>query len=252
MSKHLSRADLERIGEMVASKYRPQGGRLPEPVDPADCARSVMGIDVRYCTLSRDGSILGIACFGDMELEAYGRCGAYAVRLSGRSIVIDSSLEGPGQAGRRNFTAAHELAHHVLARLYPEDYGELLGCRRHVLRRGAGGPLDWGEWQADVLGAAILMPEGTVLDCMQLFGLNEGLDEGDAAGRARMYGRFRDMAAYLGVSRRALAIRLRHMGLRGGEEAPRAGQRARWKEDGWHGGISAAGGGGLGRAGAGG
>lgn len=212
LAKYLSRDDLERIADTVVYRYYPQCGTLPAPIDPSELAKLVLGLNISYYPLSEDGTILGMACFKDTEIEVTDRTGTYVVELTGRDIVIDSSLR-EDQSGRRNFTIAHELSHHILVRLYPEDYKELLDCRKHVLYRGFRAPADWGEWQADVMAAAILMPPETVRYCMYMFGLYEVRDKNKAVSKSKLYGRFCDMATYLGVSRKALSIRMRHMGL---------------------------------------
>lgn len=216
LSKFLSRADLERIAGTVVYRYYPQCGTLPVPIDPSEVASLVMGLNISYYPLSEDGTILGMACFQNTEIGVRDSFGTHIIKLTGRDIVIDSSLR-KDQSGRRNFTIAHELAHHVLVRLYPDDYQELLDCRKHVLYRGSRDPSDWDEWQADVMAAAILMPPETVLYCMYLFGLNERMDTENAVCKAKMYGRLCDMAAYLDVSRKALAIRMRQMELPDGK-----------------------------------
>lgn len=221
MSKYLSRADLERIGGTVVNQYYqtvPRVGTMPAPVDPVALAKVVMGLEISYLPLSGDGSILGVACFQETELEVCGDDGIpYQVQLSGRDIVIDSSLLDEDKTGRHNFTAAHELAHHVLVRLYPEDYRNLLNCRTRIMYRDTRRSRDWEEWQANVMAAAIIMPAQTIRCCMYLFGLGNRLDMVSSACRAKEFEKFCDIATYLGVSKKALAIRMKRLGLLGEE-----------------------------------
>lgn len=221
MSKYLSRADLERIGGTVVNQYNraiaPQG-TLPAPVDPVKLAKVVLGLETHYLPLSGDGSILGMACFQDTMLEVYDFDGnPFHVELTGRDIVIDCSLLEDGKLGRHNFTAAHELAHHILVRLYPEDYRSLLNCRTHILYRDTRRSRDWVEWQADTMASVLIMPEETIQNCMEMFGLGRKLDMLSSVCRAKEFERFCDMAAYLGVSKKALAIRMKQLGVLGEE-----------------------------------
>lgn len=217
MSKFLSRADLERLSSTVVNQYYqaiPMVGMLPVPVDPVRLAKLYLGLEVSYFPLSADGSVLGLACFHDTELQVQdGEGEPYSLKLTDRDIVIDTSLLDDGQTGRHNFTAAHELAHHILVRLYPEDYRHLLDYRTHILYRRRGQMRDWEEWQADTMAAAIIMPKETLRHCMFVFGLGEKLDMVSSVCRPKQYDRFCDIATYLGVSKKALAIRMKQLGL---------------------------------------
>lgn len=217
MSKYLSRADLERIAGTVVNSYYalfPQAGPLPPPVEPEKLAKAILGLEVSYLPLSADGSILGMACFREIELQmSLGDGTVQQIHLTGRDIVIDDCLLEEAQKGRRNFTTAHEIAHHSLVRLYPEEYSSLLNYRTHILYRHRAQARDWEEWQADTLAAAILMPPSLLRQCMALFGIGSKLDLLSAVCRPREYERFCDIAAYMGVSKQALAIRMRQLGL---------------------------------------
>lgn len=236
MSKYLSRADLERIGGTVVKQYYwaiPRQGTMPAPIDPVELAKVVMGLETRYLPLSEDGSILGMACFQETVLEMYDiDRKAYQVHLSERDIVIDRSLLDEDKIGRRNFTVAHELAHHILIRLYPEDYRHILNCRMHVLYRDTRQSRDWEEWQADAMAAAIIMPAETIRCCMDMFGLGKKPDMVSSICRAKEFERFCDIATYLGVSKKALAIRMKQLGLLGEEYlANPSAPMDIWKED---------------------
>ena len=219
MSKYLSRADLERIAGAVADRYYglfPQDGILPVPVDPQKLAEMVFGLEVSYLPLSKDGSVLGMACFQDVEVRV--NCGNGSVErlyFTGKSILIDETLLDECNTGRRNFTLAHEIAHHTLVRLYPEEYRSLLNLRTHTLYRLRARKRDWGEWQADTMAAAILMPASVLRKCMTAFGLGEHLDILSSVCRVKEYDHFCDIASYLGVSKKALAIRMKQLGLLG-------------------------------------
>ena len=220
MSKYLSRSDLERIAGMVVDRFygaAQRVGPLPPRIDPVRLAQEAFGLEVSHLTLSTDGSVLGMACFQEVDLRLNGKDGTVReVHFSGRDIVIDDSLLEESQAGRYNFTAAHELAHHVLVMLFPDEYRDILNRRTRILYRHKSRTKDWVEWQADTMAAAILMPPATVCECMALFGMGGKLDLLSSVCRPREYVRFCDIAAYLGVSKKALAIRMKRLGLLGG------------------------------------
>lgn len=221
MAKYLSRADLERIAGTVVNRYYklfPQMGPLPAPVEPETLAKKVFGLEVSYLPLSADGSVLGMACFQDVEIRLSSGDGTtQQMHFTGQDIVIDDSLLEESQTGRRNFTAAHEIAHHALVRLYPEEYRDLLNCRTHILYRHKSRVRNWEEWQADTMAAAILMPPSVLRQCMMVFGLGDRLDMLSSVCRAREYDCFCDIAKYMGVSKKALAIRMKRLGLLGAD-----------------------------------
>ena len=67
------------------------------------------------------------------------------------------------------------------------------------------------------MASVLIMPEGTIQNCMEMFGLGSKLDMLSSVCRAKEFGRFCDMAAYLGVSKKALAIRMKQLGVLGEE-----------------------------------
>lgn len=221
MSRYLSRADLEHMAGTLVSQYYqavPPADELPQPVDPVKLAQTVMGLEVNYLPLSSDGSVLGVACFRETELQVSDATGkTLHVVLTAQDIVLDESLNCETQIGRHNFTAAHELSHHLLVRRFPEDYRELLNCRTHFLYRFRSQTRNWVEWQADTLGAAVLMPGDTLRACMEVFGLRNRLDMLSSVCRPTEYKVFCKIAAHLGVSKKALAIRMKQLGLLGEE-----------------------------------
>ena len=218
MAKCLSRAELEYIAGTITEKYYalPQKGRIMEPIDPERLASEVVGLNVSYLPLCQDDSVMGLSVFADLEIRLQLEDGTVQeVRLGDRDIVIDSSLLEERNRGRRNFTMAHETAHHILAMMYPMEYGATCRCRSHVLYRKNGVARDWEEWQADTMAAALLMPSELVRFCMYFFGLGEELGFAGALKDSFQYSRFCDMANYMGVSKKDMEIRLRRMELFG-------------------------------------
>lgn len=90
--------------------------------------------------------------------------------LRRNQVVLDSSFIQPGNirklCGKRRFTLAHECAYQILFQLESDEtkaahkrkYSERRIHTPHTLKTHE----DWNEWQANVLGAAILMPQAEV------------------------------------------------------------------------------------------
>ena len=128
--------------------------------------------------------------------------------------MIETDLkDDPAQYGRYHFTVAHETAHQILADLYPTDQ---LFQNRIVCYRGSSPqyPIhDWSEWQADNLASALLLPMEIVHRALHRFDLEQGIGILNKVYRPKEYGRFCEMAEFLGVSKQAMAIRLKRLGL---------------------------------------
>ena len=194
----------EELAEEALEKYFAHPGAPRDRVDPWVLGREVLGCRIEYRRLSPEGDLLGLTSAGPLWVRVWDRAGAWA-RLDGRTILLDGSLASPWESpGRRNFTLAHEIAHLLLCRAVPGAAEKPLCCRPS--------PEGWEERRADALASALLLPEGLVLRGLRQSSLppiirvlNPWLDpEG--------WRRFSALAGDLGVSRQALALRLRRLG----------------------------------------
>lgn len=185
-------------------------------VDPTELA-SLLGYTVDYQYLTRDGSILGKTASGRMWITVYEADKSEMLyELDDRTILIEKRLLfSPRNTGRKNFTIAHELAHQIINRTFPEYYGleHRVFCdyRRSVKPRKK--VVDWHEWQADALAASMLLPKDAVTDAMFIFGLGEKLKVLSRKYSQYKYEAFCEMADFLQVSRTALAYRMEQLGL---------------------------------------
>ena len=176
---YLSRNDIEQIARRVSDQYK--SAAVPQKhlcyvVDPMELA-DVLGLQVDFQYLTRDGSVLGLttpeeALIPVLDMDS----NPVLYHLDGQTVLIEQRLNNlPRFLGRRNFTIAHEIAHQILYRLYPGAYGiqrrTLCDYRRSSKPRRQ--ITNWTEWQADTLGAAILLPEDAVQEGMFIFGLGE-------------------------------------------------------------------------------
>ena len=162
MARYLSRTDLSHIAGRYIEQYYNCFGiskDAPEPIDPERLASSVLGLNVKMLPLCSDGSILGLTVFQKCGFTVTLWDGTKLVEVfMPRDVVIDSALAADSCTGCRNFTIAHEAAHHILADLFPNDYGKAVKCRGHIAYRERNGQPSWEEWQANTLAAELLMP----------------------------------------------------------------------------------------------
>ena len=108
---------------------------------------------------------------------------------------------------------AHETAHQILAALHPTNrvlQNRIICYRGHSPQY----PIhDWNEWQADNLASALLLPIEIVVKALHRFDLEHGIDILNKIYRTKEYEQFCKMSEFLGVSKQAMAIRLKRLGL---------------------------------------
>ena len=215
----LSRDDIEKIAERVVQEYKKK--YVPERhmcymVDATELAE-MLGFNIEYVHITRDGSILGQTSSGRVWTTIYDdNMNQLFFELDGTTILVEKRLlESPRIAGRKNFTIAHEVAHQIINREYPEMYGtqNRIFCdyRRSVKPKRV--EKDWHEWQADALAAAMLLPLDALQDSMFMFGLGDKMKMLSKKYSDTKYEFFCKMADYLQVSRTALSYRMEQLDL---------------------------------------
>ena len=215
----LSRDDIEKIAERIVQEYKKK--YVPERhmcymVDATELAE-MLGFNIEYVHITKDGSILGQTSSGRVWTTIYDdNMNQLFFELDGTTILVDKRLlESPRIAGRKNFTIAHEIAHQIINREYPEVYGtqNRIFCdyRRSVKPKRV--EKDWHEWQADALAAAMLLPLDALQDSMFMFGLGDKMKILSKKYSDTKYEFFCKMADYLQVSRTALSYRMEQLDL---------------------------------------
>lgn len=219
MSRYLSYDQLDAIADRVYRAY----AKLPEVqgtellyVDPELLLKSLLGLQIEYRHLSSDGSVLGITAYDDIGVEIIDK-NEDIFFFDGKTVLIESDLREESQTGRRNFTILHEGCHHVLKMLYPKDYAGGVNTRRILRYRATEISRNREEWQVDRLTSAILMPRELVEQAMRLAGLGARIDILNPIWRKEEYEKFCGMCYILGVSKQALCIRMKRLGLLGEE-----------------------------------
>lgn len=207
---YLSRADIEKIADEIIDAYK--AAYVPEYrmcylVDAMELAK-MLGLTVDFQSLSPDGSILGLTAPEEACITIFDDDGKEMMYcLDGSTILLEKKLLHPKTIGRMHFTLAHEMAHQVLYRRYPDSYGpqQRIICDYRRSGKQKRQVNDWFEWQADALAAAILLPKDSIQETMLLFGLGERMKVLSKRYSPNRYAFFCDMAETMQVSRTALA-----------------------------------------------
>lgn len=188
------------------------------PID--QFARDYLGLRVSFARLSEDGSICGLTAYTDTEYRTTDHGTVRTIPLKANEVLLDSSFMEPGQVrarcGKRRFTLAHECAHQILFQM---ESDEVKRCRREEYAPRRAYSLrdlktreDWNEWQANALGAAILMPQREIDLAMEQYAHGRKLINYGGTFNYMDKTVLNRLCQTLGVSRSAAVIRLRQMG----------------------------------------
>lgn len=220
--KCLSRKDIEEIARRVLKAYY----QLPDVagteafrINPELLLTELLGLKIEYAHLSIDRSILGATTTVQMPIEIF--CGdnsESSFYMDGKTVLIERDLkEDSTQQGRCNFSLAHESSHQILKMLFPHDYdADPQIAMVHYYRANSEKckPIkDWYEWQANALASAILLPFEIIDRGIFLFGIDGKIKTLNKIYFPKVYEQFSNLAAFLGVSKTALAIRMKQLGL---------------------------------------
>lgn len=165
--QYLSKARLESKAEEILAEYR-GGAHLesPAPLDIDSFAEFHLDATIDYHRLSTDGSVLGMSVFQELSIPVVDHAGCSGdVVFPPQTIVIDHEALSSSPESRLRFTVAHECAHLILHRnIYYRDPS--MKCSGNTGYRPfttntegvRGDKVDRAEFQANYLGAALLMP----------------------------------------------------------------------------------------------
>lgn len=203
----LSVRDIYTLGDRILQRYEAQFGaiRAEGRVDPVRLAEQVLKIHISFVAFSGEGAPVGFTSVTEGIAVPVVEDGEETwVILDGNTILIEKRRDCYWQAETSyRYTIVHETAHLILQRLQKE----LLPGR--VM-----------EYQADLLASSLLLPEHLVREALVRFGLTKT----EAGTLLPLEGsrmeRFASMASSMGVSKKTLEIRLKHLRLAEGRIGP--------------------------------
>ena len=223
----LSLKQIEEIAAAVTKDFnefffgsQDEGVHIPRATPIDQLATDYLGLSVSFAKLSTDGSICGLTAYADTEYTVLEGGVIRKIPLKQNQVLLDESFIQPEQirnlCGKRRFTLAHECAHQILYRMESDEVK--LACRKKYAARTPYSLRDlktredWNEWQANALGAAILMPQKEIDLAMWFLAQNRKLKCVD--GRFGANDKFAPsmICGQLGVSKSAAVIRLRQLG----------------------------------------
>lgn len=217
---YLTVQEIEAIARRVVTAYKKLPslcGQHANIIQPDLLVCGLLRLSVEYHTLSISGTILGLTACGEVGVPIYDSPNKPEYYfLDGNTVLIEKSLtEETANVGRRHFTLIHEACHQIFRMLFPKEYMGAIARRQiHYCRETNSSRVgDWEEWRTNRLASAVLMPEDMVRENMDAFGLDVPMRMVNRVFASIDYTRFSDMAAYMGVSKKALSIRMKQLGL---------------------------------------
>lgn len=231
----LSRVQIEEIAAAVTEDFNrfffgleaDEGRSYARPTPIDQLAADYLGLEVSFARLSSDGSICGITAYADTEYQIEENGMSCVLCLRQNQIILDEEFIQPGQVrrlcGKRRFTLAHECAHQILYQCESDEvkaaFRRKYAARTAYSLRELKTREDWNEWQANALGAAILMPQKEIDLAMWQYAAGKKLLDygGRFDGGDQMV--LSSVCQCFGVSQPAVLIRLRQLGYIGDARA---------------------------------
>ena len=218
MNYYMSRAEIDEIGEGLIKAYANKfSNRSAQFVDIEHFITEFLRLRIEYASFAEmDAGRIGFLADGTTPLLIHQDGKIIPFVFPKDTIVLDKFLLSEKEQGRRRFTMAHEASHHILSKMYAVPSEGCFHTEHDVERSYSKEELSQmfasAEWQADAMGAALLMPRYIVENALEKYNRSNPIKiYGGNTITARDKEIIRRMAASVGVSYTALFIRLRDL-----------------------------------------
>ena len=216
MSSFIAKKELMDLGESLVSNFEGPEKYQCAFVNIDQFIADYLSLPVLYFPFAEeDRTKLGFLSDGVTPLWIYKKGQAVQEVFPKNTIVVDSYLLHPEEAGRRAFTVAHEAAHYLLEKHNPPQaaFHREFDADRSYSTWEFRQLLSVNEVQADTLAAALLMPRYKVLHNLDRLNKSRPIplygDLLDPAGRRLVHA----MANRMHVSYTAMLIQLEQLKL---------------------------------------
>ena len=220
LSIYMSRAELEEISEGLITAYANKfSNRVIQSIDIEHFITEFLMLRIEYTSFAEDDAgRIGFLADGATPLLIHQDGKIIPFVFPKDTIVLDKFLLAEKEQGRRRFTMAHEASHHILSKMYamPSEgrFHAEYDSERSYSKEELAQMFASVEWQADTMGASLLMPRRIIENALAKYNRSNPIKVyGDNTITSKDKAVIRRMAAYIGVSYTALVIRLRDMGL---------------------------------------
>ena len=214
---YMSQQDIDRIGDSVLADYAMMNpGSFGFPFNIELFALIYLGLRIDYRKLSDDGSVLGLTSYEGITVKLPLNDGESEIYVPDDTIYLDEMLRAPDKIALRRFTIAHECGHQLLARIEERRTGYSL--RRHFepgkqYTYGEIKAAEYvGEWQANAVAAALLMPKSALTQHFSRWRDPHKLTSYGGRFNLPDYKKLMELTGLFNVSRTAMKIRLKEIG----------------------------------------
>lgn len=220
MRYYMSRAEIDEVSEGLITAYADKfQGCVIHSIDIEHFITAFLKLKIEYTSFAEiDAGRIGFLADGVTPLLIHQDGEIIPFVFPKDTIVLDKFLLAEKEQGRRRFTMAHEASHHILSKMYTipsegrfhtEYDGERTYTKDELAQMFAS-----AEWQADAMGASLLMPKRIIDNALAKYNHSKPIKVyGDNTLTPREKELLREMAGYIGVSYTALVIRLRDLNL---------------------------------------
>ena len=176
----LSKDKIDSISERLIQEFQPNALVHAEEINIDGFVEFYLEQSLDYQYLSNNGVYLGMTVFNDSYVPVYDPQtdrAEYVAEQAG-TVIIDNRLLDNGNEHRYRFTVAHEGGHCIMHKPYFKALAEgmsnrdvslspLVVCRKVNQDLQKRKPEEWTdydtmEWQANYMGAALLLPKKMV------------------------------------------------------------------------------------------
>ena len=219
MTNYISRAEADELCDELIKEYAGRGSTVPAFIDIDGFVRDFLKCTVLYESIAEDDKDrIGFTGDGKRPLSILKNGKVKKVVYPRNTIVLDKYLLNPNEDNHRRFILGHEAGHILASRINPDSPA----CFHHFTDRER---MDYSmndmrerysiyEWQANIIGAALLMPRYVMIETLKRFNGGRRLPVyGENIFHPREKAILCKMANALRVSHTALVIRLRDIGM---------------------------------------
>ena len=186
--------------KLYAQKYR---NTAVQYIDIEHFITEFLSLNIEYASFAEDDSgRIGFLADGETPLLIHQEGKISPFVFPKDTIVLDKFLLSEKEQGRRRFTMAHEASHHILCkmysvpsagRFYTEYDSERSYSKDELVQMFAS-----AEWQADTMGASLLMPRYIIENAMAKFHNSQPIKMyGNSTITQKDKAIIRNMAAYV-------------------------------------------------------
>ncbi len=219
MTNYISRAEADELCDGLIQQYVGNGAQVPTSINIDGFIRDFLRCTVVYESFAEeDRDRIGFTSDGKRPLRILKNGKVKEIVYPRNTIVLDKYLLYPNEDNHRRFVLSHEVGHILAGRINPDSPA----CFHHFNdRERTKYTLDdmkerysMNEWQANIIGAALLMPRFVMINTLKRFNGGRRLPVyGENIFHPREKVILCKMANALQVSYTALVIRLRDLGM---------------------------------------